>query len=339
MSSPVPSSNPSDPAVKPAAIGPAPVDSVLPFSVSPLDVRGRVALLGPAVDAILKRHDYPKPVSRLLGEAIVLTAMLGTALKFEGRFTLQTATDGAVDMIVVDFETPDRIRAYARFDRDAVEAMPASEAQPERLLGQGHLALTVDQGVHMQRYQGIVALDGTTLEEVAHQYFAQSEQIPTRVRLAVGEVMSRQPGEAPSHAWRAGGVMVQFLPEAPDRIAHRDLAPGDAPGGLDDEDGIREDEDDAWVEARALVDTVEDHELTDPDLTPERLLVRLFHERGVRVYEPHPIHDRCRCSREKVESMLAQFSEEEKTDMTVDGEIVVTCEFCSSVYRFRADEV
>ncbi len=320
---------------------PAPPDSVLPFAVEGLDVRGRVALLGPVVDSILARHAYPAPVSRLLGEAIVLTCLLGTALKFEGRFTLQTSTDGPVDMLVVDFETPDRVRAYARFDGDAVEALGAA-ATPAALLGNGHLAMTVDQGAHTQRYQGIVALDGASLEEVAHQYFAQSEQIPTRVRLAVGEVISRQPGEAPHHAWRAGGLLVQFLPESGERIAHRDLDPGDRPGEAEDADPAADaggEEDDAWVEARSLVDTIEDHELTDPEISPERLLVRLFHERGARVFEPRTMLDRCRCSREKVEGVLAGFTPDEREEMTVDGEIIVTCEFCSTVYRFSADEV
>lgn len=313
--------------------GPAPADSVLPFAVEALDVRGRVALLGPVVDAILSRHAYPAPVARLLGEAIVLTALLGTALKFEGRFTLQTSTDGPVDMLVVDFETPDRLRAYARFDAERV-AQAGATAEPGVLLGRGHLAMTVDQGAHTQRYQGIVALEGASLEEVAHQYFAQSEQIPTRVRLAVAEVMSRRPGEAPHHGWRAGGLMVQFMPEAGERIAHRDLSPGDDPqGGAAGSDA---DDDDAWVEAQALAETLEDHELTDPDLSPERLLFRLFHERGVRVYDPRPLSDRCRCSAAKVEGVLNSFTDEEREEMTVDGEIVVTCEFCSTVYRFPA---
>ena len=322
-----------------------PEDLVLPFSVAPLDVRGRVVRLGPAVDAMLARHAYPPAVSRLLGEAIALTALLGASLKFDGRFTLQTSTDGPVDLIVVDFATPDALRAYARYDAERVAAAadgtaPGSRPDGGLLLGKGHLAMTVDQGTAASRYQGIVPLDGDGLEAAAHRYFEQSEQIPTRVRLAVAEVMSRRPGEAPAHAWRAGGILVQFLPEAPERLAHRDLDPGDRPDI--DEDAAADDggtEDDAWVEARALVETVEDLELTDPDVTPERLLYRLFHERGVRVFEPQPIADRCRCSRERVFGVLKGFSPEERADMVVDGAIEVTCEFCSTRYRFAAEEV
>jgi len=307
-------------------------DRVLPFAVAALDVRGRVVHLGPALDQILSRHNYPSHVAKLLGEAITLTTLLGTSLKFEGRFLLQTKTDGPVSMLVVDFTTPDRIRAYAAFDAAQIEtAIAQGRAGPADLLGRGHLALTVDQGTDASRYQGIVPLDGQSLEEVAHTYFDQSEQIPTRVRLAVAEMLTREPGQAPRHAWRAGGLLVQFLPQSEDRRRRRDLAPGDAPEGAPPLPG---DDDDAWAEARSLVDTVEDLELTDPDISPERLLFRLFHERGVRVFAAQPVIDKCRCTRERVLDMLHQFTAEDVSDMTVDGEIVVTCEFCGEHYHF-----
>ena len=159
-------------------------DAVLPFEVDALDLRGRLMRLGPALDEILTKHDYPAAVGKLLGEAIVLTALLGSSLKFDGRFILQTQTDGPVSLMVVDFQAPDRLRAYARFDR---RAAAATARIPARLLGKGHLAMTIDQGPDMSRYQGLVALDGGTLEDAAHEYFLRSEQIPTRVRLAVGE--------------------------------------------------------------------------------------------------------------------------------------------------------
>jgi len=313
------------------------VDAVLPFAVEALDVRGRVVHLGPALDAILARHDYPEAVSRLLGEAVALTALLGTSLKLEGRFILQTSSDGPVDLLVVDYTTPDALRAYARYDAARVaDADPRADAAV--LLGNGHLAMTVDQGPSATRYQGIVALDGASLEAIADRYFAQSEQIPTRVRLAVAEVMNRREGEAPARSWRAGGLMVQFLPPAEERLGRRDLDPGDAPEGAAAEAGEGH-EDDAWNEARALVDTVEDLELTDPAVSAERLLYRLFHERGVRVFDAQPLADRCRCSRERVGGMLRGFTDAERTEMTLpDGTIEVTCEFCSTRYRFTAEE-
>jgi molecular chaperone Hsp33 len=157
-------------------------DVVLPFEVSVLDLRGRLTRLGPALDAVLAKHDYPAPVGKLLGEAIVLTTLLGSSLKFDGRFILQTQTDGPVSLLIVDFQAPDRLRAYARFD--AARLVPGLDSGA--LLGRGHLAMTIDQGPDMSRYQGLVALEGGNLEDAAHEYFLRSEQIPTRVRLAVG---------------------------------------------------------------------------------------------------------------------------------------------------------
>ena len=304
-------------------------DRVLPFAVEALDVRGRIVRLGPSIDRLLSRHNYPEPVSHLLGEAVALTILLGSSLKMEGRFQMQTRTDGVVDMLVVDFEAPDRVRAYARFDADRIAALHAHERKPAALLGRGHLGFTIDQGPDMSRYQGVVALDGQGLEAAAHQYFQQSEQIPTRVRLAVGETFVGEGGTS-RHHWRAGGLIVQFLPTSPERQRQADLHPGDAPEGAQI---MAQQEDDAWTEARSLVETVEDHELVDPNLSSEELLYRLFHERGVRVFEPQPVHEQCRCSRDRILSMLKSFSDEERQSMVGDdGRVGITCEFCSTRY-------
>ncbi len=194
-------------------------------------MRGRAVSLGPVVEKILERHNYPEPVSRVLAEAIVLTCLLGTSLKFDGRFTLQTQTDGPVSMLVVDFTSPDAVRACATFDAEKLaQVMENGPPSAEQLLGRGHLAMTIDQGRHMQRYQGLVELDGISLEEVARRYFARSEQIPTEVRLAVGELFTRNKGEGPSHSWIAGGVIAQFLPEAPETHAPGGLRAGRRPG-------------------------------------------------------------------------------------------------------------
>jgi molecular chaperone Hsp33 len=310
-------------------------DTVLPFQVEALDVRGRAVRLGPLLDAILHRHAYPAAVSRLLGEAVVLTALLGSSLKFEGRFQLQTRTDGAVDMLVVDFTAPSQIRGYARFDEAKLRAT-TSAASTAQLLGNGHLGLTIDQGPQMQRYQGLVPLEGQGLEEAAHQYFLRSEQIPTRVRLAVAEEMSVEEG-AKVMRWRAGGVVVQFLPQSTERQRQAEFDPGDAPAPSTGEHFV---EDESWVEARALAETIEDHELVDPALSAEGLLYRLFHERGVRVFEPTSLVERCRCSSERIREMLKRFSPEEKQAMVGDdGQIGVTCEFCSTRYHIPPGEV
>lgn len=300
-------------------------DRVLPFAVEPLDLRGRVVRLGSSIDQILRQHDYPAPVARLLGEAAVLTVLLGSSLKFEGRLQLQTRSDGPVSMLVVDFDAPDRLRAFARFDADRLGDSTAE------LLGSGHLALTIEQGSDMSRYQGIVVLEGQGLEAAAHQYFRQSEQIPTAVRLAVAQTLTPAGTQ-----WRAGGLLAQFLPISRARQIAPDLPPGDAPEGL----VIPEPkEDDAWVEAKSLVATIEDHELVDPTLSNERLLYRLFHERGVKVFGTQEVHASCRCSRERIGNMLKSFTPEERHDMVGDnGKIGVTCEFCSTFREFEPGE-
>jgi molecular chaperone Hsp33 len=287
------------------------------------------------LDAILERHRYPAPVARLLAEVVVLTVLLGTSLKFEGKFTVQTKGDGPVDLLVCDFSTPENVRAYARFNQGLLDrAVAAGQIEPEQLLGKGMLAFTIDQGKFSQPYQGIVALDGATLEEIAGTYFRQSEQIPTRVRLAAAELFDRDDAGKPRHRWRAGGLVAQFLPEAPERMRQPDLHGGDGDSGMRDHV-----EDDAWAEARSLVETIDADELTDPLVGTERLLFRLFHERGVRVYEPKAVFDRCSCSRDKLKGVLQGFSAEEIEASQENGEIAVTCEFCSTTYRFEAAEI
>lgn len=301
-------------------------DAVVPFEVEGLDARGRSVQLGAVVDTILARHQYPEPVARLLAEVMVLTTLLGTSLKFDGKFILQTSTDGPVNLLVADFQTPSGLRAYARFDDDKLEqAIKDGKVAPEQLLGKGTLALTIDQGAHMQRYQGIVALDGSNLEEIARNYFDQSEQIPTDVRLAVATLVDRNSEGQPKQSWRAGGVLVQHLPKASLDINEKKPEKSKVT-------------DNNWTEVKALTQTIESAELTDPQVGTERLLYRLFHEHGVRVFQPTPIVDDCSCSREKVENVLKNFSAEELDSSIENGEITVKCEFCSTVYRFNPKE-
>ncbi|MEI8146814.1 MAG: Hsp33 family molecular chaperone, partial [Alphaproteobacteria bacterium] len=296
----------------------------MPFQVDALDTRGRIARLGPAVTAIVGRHAYPPPVSRLLGEAVALAALIASNLKFEGRMILQAQTDGPVRLVVADVRTPNQIRALARFDDKRVaEAVAAGAASPAELLGSGQLVLTIDQGSDMQRYQGIVLLEGQGLEAAADTYFRQSEQIPTRIRLAAAEIVV--PGE-PGSSWRAGGIMIQHLP-AGGLARPIDLDPGDAPEGF-----VSQAHADQWVEARALADTVADDELVDPSVTPEVLLYRLFHEQGVRVFDAMDIHDHCTCSRDRIAEVVRSFEPDERRDMLQDGMITVTCEYCSTRY-------
>ncbi len=304
-------------------------DLVLPFEVKPLGVRGRLVRLGAAVDDIVHRHAYPPAVSALLAEAVALAAMLGAMLKFDGKFILQTKTDGPVDMLVADYVAPGKIRGYARFDAARLPREPGGGQAA--LLGNGYLAMTVDQGPDMERYQGIVPLQASSLTAAAHEYFEKSEQIPSRIRLAAGPLLQRG-GRA--EAWRAGAIMVQHLPREGGSSPLPSHA-GDAPDGGD----APPQEHDDWVKARLLLDTVEDHELLDPQLSAEQLLYRLFHEDGVTAYPATPLHRYCSCSQDGIARMLQRFPAADRDDMTENGEITVTCEFCSSVYRLRPEDL
>ena len=288
-------------------------DLILPFQADQAEVVGRLVKLGPTVDTILSRHDYPEPVSQLLGQAAALTALLGAALKFEGKFILQASTDGPVDLLVADYQVPGGLRGYARFSPERLAALPPDG----RLLGEGHLAMTIDRGVETERYQGVVPLEGESLTEAADTYFRQSEQLPTFIRLAVARHYRAGSGSRP-WTWRAGGLLVQKLTREGGRVTTSEAA-------LEEED---------WTRARALAETVEDHELLDPMLPPDRLLYRLFHEEQVRAYRAIPLESYCSCSRERVDELLRRFSAEDLADMVVDGEVWVTCEFCNSRYHF-----
>jgi molecular chaperone Hsp33 len=288
-------------------------DLILPFQAEHAEVAGRLAKLGPVVDTILSRHDYPEPVSKLLGEAVALTALLGAALKFEGKFILQATTDGPVDLLVADYQVPGALRGYARFSAERLATLPADAP----LLGEGHLAMTIDRGPDTERYQGVVPLEGGSLADAADIYFRQSEQLPTFIKLAVARHYRAGQGKRP-WTWRAGGLLVQKLTREGGRRATRESA------------FAAED----WTRAKALAETVEDHELLDPMLPPDRLLYRLFHEEKVRAYRAVPLTSYCSCSEARVEELLRRFSAEDLAEMVVDGKVSVTCEFCNRSYRF-----
>ncbi len=300
-------------------------DVVIPFAVKPLGVRGRIVRLGAVIDDILSRHDYPESVSGLVAESVALTAMLGSALKFDGKFIVQTKTTGPVQMIVADFVSPGGVRGCAKYSKPRIDEL--TKPDQKQLLGEGILGMTVDQGTNMERYQGIVPLGNSTLADAAHTYFQQSEQIPTRLRVAAGPLLAR--GEKQTH-WRAGAILVQHLPAEGGSSPLPEMQ-GDAPEGA----SIEVDEDDNWVKARLLLDTIEDHELLDPTLTAEGILYRLYHEDGVTVYPAIPITRHCTCSQEAVLSMLENFSSADRADMVKDDKIEVVCEFCSTPYQFK----
>ena len=290
-------------------------DQVGPFQIEGEPVRGRIVRLGPAIDTILKGHDYPEPVANLLGEACALAALVGSNLKFEGRLIVQAQGSGPVRYVVVDYDTAGALRGYCRFDPEAVAETMTGFARPgaRTLLGDGVFIMTVDQGADMDRYQGVTSIEGETLALCAEQYFAQSEQTPTRLRLAVGQV---DHGEGAS--WRAGGVLIQYI------------------AGDDSRGSTLE----AWRRTQALFETIGEDELVDPEISSETLLFRLFHEDGVRVFEPRDLKAFCRCSHERISTVLNSFGPAERAEMVEDdGLIRVTCEYCASVYEVSPDEL
>ncbi len=317
-------------------------DIVLPFQTVTSGINGRLVRLGPAVDEILRQHNYPVPVSRALGQAVAMAALLGASLKFDGKLILQTSTDGPLSLLVVNFETPGKMRGYARFDAERIQQLtgPDGDIPETDLIGKGHLAMTIDPKGEMDRYQGIVAIDGDGLSGAALSYFRQSEQLPTFIRMAVAQhyVATNEHGDdGEQWTWRAGGLFLQNLTKEGGK-------PIEEKPEVDDEDNhdlpMAGEDDDDWQRVRMLAATVEDHELLDPNLSPERLVYRLFHEEGVRVSPARHIEAECQCSKGQVAKFLQTFEERELSDMReTDGKLTVTCEFCSTKYRFELEEL
>ena len=285
------------------------------FQIEGWPVRGRLVRLGTAVDSILAAHDYPEPVAARLGEACALAALVGSSLKFEGRLIVQAQGDGPVRYVVADYDTSGTLRGYCRFDADEVAAVSNGFSRPgaQALLGTGVFIMTLDQGPDFDRHQGITPIEGESLSLCAEHYFAQSEQIPTKVRLAVGQATT-----ADGVAWRAGGAMIQMVAG--------DITRGDT--------------EEVWDRSRALFQTLADDELLDPTISPQTLLFRLFHEDGVRLEQALPLAAVCRCSPERIVGVLGSFGEDERREMVEeDGKIRVTCEYCSTVYAIDPDTV
>ncbi|CBI75800.1 Heat shock protein hsp33 homolog [Bartonella clarridgeiae 73] len=309
-------------------------DTVVPFQVEELDIRGRAVKLGESLNSILTRHQYPDPVSHLLAEALVVTVLLGTSLKFEGKFILQTHSDGPVNMLVCDFVPPSNLRGYARFDKERLKQATANDqTSSEILLGKGTLAFTIDQGPYTQRYQGIVALDGSNFQEVSRTYFNQSEQIPTDLRLAVSMLINLDQKGKIQKSWRAGGFLTQLLPQAsPDHVPYQTNTKSEKTKTCIQLEN-------QWQEVKALTATIDSTELTDPQVSTERLLFRLFHEKDVKVFQTSSIIDQCSCSRKKIKQILKNFSVEERTQTIENQQTSVTCEFCSTIYHFKPEEL
>jgi molecular chaperone Hsp33 len=302
-------------------------DSVLPFQLDASDIRGRVARLDGVLDGILKQHDYPPVVEALVAEMAFLTALIGQTIKLRWKLSLQIQTKGAVRMIATDYYGPTengepaRMRAYASYDKDRL-----TEAAPIDQIGEGYFAIMINQGADMAPYQGITPIAGGSLAACAEAYFAQSEQIPTRFSLSFG--MSTE-ADKPAH-WRAGGVMLQHMPKASPSVTDASgegglLTPSDVVGDGDDGEN--------WNRVNVLLDTVDELELIGPSVTPDALLVRLFHEEQPRVFDAQAVRFGCSCSEDKVRQSLSIYSQKDLAHMTTDeGRVTADCQFCGAHY-------
>lgn len=304
-------------------------DTVLPFQLDRSDIRGRVARLDGVLEQVLKQHAYPPQIEALVAEAALLTALIGQAMKLRWKLSLQVRGKGPARLIATDYYGPTedgqpaRIRAYASFDKDRLDP----EAAPFSQIGEGYLAVLIDQGEGNVPYSGITPIAGGSLSSCAETYFAQSEQLPTRFAVSFGR--SQHPGQAPH--WRAGGVMLQHMPQVGMSVAATE---GSGEGGLlTHTDILGGEEGENWIRANALLDTVEEMELIGPTVHPTDLLVRLFHEEDPRVFDAQPVRFGCSCSADKVRNSLSIYSAKDIAYMTTaEGTVTADCQFCGAHY-------
>jgi molecular chaperone Hsp33 len=306
-------------------------DTVLPFQLDRSDIRGRVARLDGVLGEVLRQHTYPPQIEALVAEATLLTALIGQTVKLRWKLSLQVRGKGAARLIATDYYGPTddgqpaRIRAYASYDADRLD----EEADPFSQIGEGYMAVMLDQGPDMVPYQGFTPISGRSLSDCAQTYFAQSEQLPTRFAVTFGK--SQTPGQPPR--WRAGGVMLQHMPQVGGAIA-AEFGTGEG-GLLSHVDILAGDEAENWTRANVLLDTVEAIELIGPSLSPTDLLVRLFHEELPRVFDPTPVRFGCSCSSEKVRSTMSIYSQKDIQSMTTtSGLVTADCQFCGAHYEF-----
>lgn len=289
---------------------------VTPFYLPQRPVRGRLVRLGALADALLTRHDHADAVTALSGQALALVAALATAMKFSGSFSLQIKGDGPVRMLLADCTDTGALRGHAAVTEDRLAALLAEDPNPtaRALLGEGFMALTIDQGPDMDRHQGIVSMTGDSLENMALHYFDASLQTPCFLRLAAARTES---------GWRSAALILE-------RIAGH--------GGVDPEmDAITQDE--SWGTALILAATIKDSELLDDTLPSDRLLFNLFHTEGVAADRPRPLNYGCRCSRARLADLLGTFPSDDLEHMETEGAIVMTCEFCNLDFNFKRDDI
>ncbi|MDA7550737.1 Hsp33 family molecular chaperone HslO [Rhodobacteraceae bacterium] len=303
-------------------------DTVLPFQLDKSDIRGRVARLDGVLSGVLRQHNYPPQVEALVAEMTLLTALIGHSIKLRWKLSLQVQSKGAVRRIATDYYGPSkegepaRIRAYASYDADRL-----AEGDPFDQIGEGYFAILIDQGKGTQPYQGITPIAGGSLAACAEAYFAQSEQLPSRFSLSFGR--SSEPGVA--EHWRAGGIMLQHMPKSSLSATSGEATGED--GLLAANDLLKGGDSENWNRANILLDTVEELELIGPTVSPDDVLVRLFHEEIPRVYDAQTLRFGCTCSEERVRQSLSIYSAKDIESMTTpEGRVTADCQFCGAHY-------
>ncbi len=285
---------------------------ILPFVIDGALFKGRYVKIDSVMDELLARRHYPPLVAQILAESITLACMLADSIKYTGIFTLQIQGNGPVSLLVVDVTDSYEIRAYAQYNEDK---LPEGAKSVREIFGEGTLSFIADSPYNQtERYQGVVALEGETLAQCAVKYFGQSEQLLTQIMLFSQAVPFGEQGD--SFHYAAGGIMVQKMPEKKNTL-------------------LTDNTIDKWEEADILLKTLKKEELFDKKLLPEKLLFRLFHEHDLTIFPKKDIVFKCRCSKEKVEEMLKQFSKEERDSLYKNGTISVTCQFCGQEYTFQ----
>ena len=291
-------------------------DTCLPFQIEGQDIKGRIVRLGHSVNEILSSHNYPNHISKLMGEVLAFTALIGSLMKYDGILTTQMKGDGPFRVLISDFHKENKklngnIRGYASFD----DIMKEGDSLQNMFGEDAYLAITIDQGSFMERYQGIVKLEGDTITHAAEEYFRSSEQLPTKIILACDQ---------DEHGiWQACAIMIQHYARSAEGEYVRD------------ETKTKED----WNNSSILLSTIKKVELLDKKLSLQNLLIRLYNEAGVRVFDHTEVTANCRCSEDKIRTVLSSLDLKELKDVSEDGTVTVTCDFCKIDHKFELSKL
>lgn len=297
-------------------------DKIYSFTIDDGISRGQAVRLNTTLNTILSQHQYPERVCEFISESAALAVLLSSTIKYDGGFTLQIQGSGAISTLVVNLTSEGKIRAYARYDEKALQkaeesfAKKASSTVPA-FIGEGTLAFTVEQNGDLEDYQGVILLEKATLTECVHQYFRQSEQIETAIRLSVGKPDSEESG------WRCGAIMIQRMPVDKKIIASYST----------------EEIEEIWRTAVILLNSISDEELKNLKLPIEKLVNRLYHSNDLQIFMPKNLDFGCRCSQEKVIEMLKGFSSQDQKEMVIDNIIKVDCQFCGRSYTLTLKDL